>query len=782
MRLHIAQYSLKVCTLFFLALLFCSSQPTTIAEEKLTNLSSEYGFRKLEIFKLTKRSSNMLAGDLNNDGLTDLVLIDNSHSRIDLLQQRRNKPTAKEAASNDVNQITDDWRFKHRKIPVDREITSMILGDFNNDQRIDIAYLAKPDRLVIRYQPENEKEGWKKKITRRLPETAQAQWSISAGDMNADGKTDLAILGQKVTYLLKQQADGSISLPEKILNTTPRIGLLQLKDFNGNGRIDMGYISRSEGNQEFCVRLQSPQGKFGPELQFKIGKPRGISFENIDQQPGTEILTVESRTNRVKVFQMKPPVKDHSKFSGRLTLYGFGQSASRQKRDLALGDFNGDGLTDAVVTDPSAAQVILFQQQTGTGLGLGKTFPGLSGVHTVRAADFNGDGRAELMVVSGKEKVLALSELKEGRLTFPQTISTSSEPLAIDLADINKDGKQDIIMLLKDKKSGSSKKSLLVSKQWQGNNQWKETPLTKEPLSLNGKPERLVCFDVNRDGKLDYLIFLSLGRGQQLFITHKDGKIEEVKEKGGIGLGKIEFGAFSQGKLDQPVIMVSQKSFTRNVKLNDKQQWQVIDQYNASESKSKLAGSATINLDGKPGNEIVLIDTGIKKLRILKKENKQYQPWQEVELGSFPYTFNRVVDLNGDGKEDLLLFGRNTFAVLYAGNPLPQLKEIASFESKIKKTYFADIAAGDINGDGQTDLAVIDTRSHYIELLNVSPKKELRHALHFKVFQEKGFRGGTSGGSEPRETLIQDITGDGRKDLILLIHDRVIIYPQDDGK
>jgi hypothetical protein len=32
-----------------------------------------------------------------------------------------------------------------------------------------------------------------------------------------------------------------------------------------------------------------------------------------------------------------------------------------------------------------------------------------------------------------------------------------------------------------------------------------------------------------------------------------------------------------------------------------------------------------------------------------------------------------------------------------------------------------------------------------------------------------------------RESLIADVTGDGRKDLILLSHDRVLLYPQDDG-
>ena len=41
---------------------------------------------------------------------------------------------------------------------------------------------------------------------------------------------------------------------------------------------------------------------------------------------------------------------------------------------------------------------------------------------------------------------------------------------------------------------------------------------------------------------------------------------------------------------------------------------------------------------------------------------------------------------------------------------------------------------------------------------------------------------GHEGGTEPRESAIADVTGDGRADLILLVHDRVLVYPQDDGK
>ena len=52
--------------------------------------------------------------------------------------------------------------------------------------------------------------------------------------------------------------------------------------------------------------------------------------------------------------------------------------------------------------------------------------------------------------------------------------------------------------------------------------------------------------------------------------------------------------------------------------------------------------------------------------------------------------------------------------------------------------------------------------------------------MRFKIFEQKKFRDHeTAGNIEPREMKIADVTGDGKNDLVMLIHDRIIIYPQD---
>ena len=40
------------------------------------------------------------------------------------------------------------------------------------------------------------------------------------------------------------------------------------------------------------------------------------------------------------------------------------------------------------------------------------------------------------------------------------------------------------------------------------------------------------------------------------------------------------------------------------------------------------------------------------------------------------------------------------------------------------------------------------------------------------------YQGQEGAAREPREVLVADVTDDGRPDLVLLVHDRLLVYPQ----
>ena len=750
-------------------------------------LAEQYGFKPIEAFKLSQRSANLLTGDLNHDGLTDVLLVDNSKSRLDLLIQRKAAPATRErkAGATDVNIVEDHWRFEHVKLAVDQEVSAVALGDFNGDGRTDIVYFGSPDQLVIRFQP--EAGTWTQKKQQRVPDAAPSQWFMAAGDLDSNGLDDLAILGKHETILFMQTAKGVLAEPKKLMNTSDKLGLAQIADLDGDGRNDLCYLAGEGLTRSLGTRLQLAEGQLGPEYIFDLERPRAVSLRDIDGKPGHEILAIDSRTGRIKLLNVERRKPAENDLPERLIQFGFGKQGSGRDRDLTAADLDGDGLIDLAVTDPDASRVLIFRQRAGSGLDLGSPFPGLSGVDQIRAADFDGNGKAEVVIHSGPEKTLGLSRLDDGRLTFPESLPIEADSIGLELTDLDGDRRPEIVFLAKTKKDRGSEYSLQALKR-AANGEWQPHSFdgkTAIPLELKGTPEKLVQGDFTGDERSEFLVFQGTSKPPQLFGLSDEGVPTEIVVSGNLGLGAVSPGAISFVTLgDKKGVLVAQDNFARFMVLGDNRRWQVVEQFNAGESNSKIVGATTIELDGQPGAEIALVDAGVKKLRVLRRGETGYSQWKEIDIGDFPFKALKVADFNGDKRDDLLLFGADKFAVLYAGAAAPALKELASFESQLEKIYPTDVLAGDVNGDGKTDLVLTDTRSHFIEVLQYRADSGLKHALYFRVFEQKSFRNEDEAGgdSEPREAQIADVTGDGLPDLLLLIHDRLLLYPQDDGR
>ena len=778
--------------------LLSNPSPVPAAKPKTStppDLGQYYGFKQVEVFKLEPRSSNLLTGDFNNDGLTDLALFDNGHARIDLLLQRRHpEEAASDSGPSNVNDVKGDWRFEHKTIAVDKQLASMVVGDFNGDGRTDIACFGAPDRLLIYFQPASGE--WNKRTTMRVPDVAPQQWNMAAGDLNGDGKDDLVILGRQQTYIFLQNAKGGLSAPTTLMNTSEKLSLAQIADIDGDGRKDLCYLAGESQDRMFCARLQDASGRLGAELQYEVERPRSVAYARITGGPAQEVLTIDGQTGRLRILQMKHPTGASDEPPSRLVQTGFGRQESDSNRDFALGDVDGDGLTDLVVTDPDGAGIILFRQRKGEGLDPGQTFPSFAGDVQVRIAPLGKGGEKQVVVLSTKEKSIGVSSFKNGRLTFPEALPIpDDEPLLLEVADLNGDKQPEILFVSRVRQARSSDYVLHALERTK-EGKWRPYMFgpAKTPqiaIDISSTPTALTRFDPKGDGRPSFLLFQGTDHSPLVLSNKADGSLAALPGDGGMRLGSVGAGAVfmtTENAADPashkkvPTILVAQENFARKLQPGSDQEWRVVDQYNAAEPSAKIVGSAIIDLDGKADREVVLVDTGIRKIRVLRREGDLFRPWKEIELGSFPYEALRVTDLNGDGRDDLLLIGRGRFAVVYAGQSVPTLTEVATYESKLKKTFFSDVVAGDLNGDGKPDLAMTDTESHYIEILNLDAKHKPHHVFHFKVFEEKSFEGGREGGTEPRESAIADVTGDGRADLILLSHDRVLVYPQDDGK
>ncbi|HQX51006.1 MAG TPA: VCBS repeat-containing protein [Planctomycetaceae bacterium] len=752
--------------------------------EKSNELAQFYGFSGIELFKVEPRAFNLQAGDFTGDGLTDVMVIDNRGSCLRVLAQRSQPDQNAAKLGGKANDLSSDWRFDIRAISVDNSLAGMSVGDFNGDNRLDVACIGTPDQLIIRYQPAPGELEWTQKWTTRLPGIEPVAWMIAAGDINSDHRDDIVVLGKNVTYVIPQNERGEMDTPQPLINTSPQLSMVQVADLNGDGRNDICYLANEGTTRGLCARLQTNDSRLGPEMRFGLQQPRSVTLANVDQKPGHEVVTVESRTGRIQISSLQPAELKDGTIPSRLLQYGIGPSGANRDRGVAIGDVDGDKLTDVVVTDAEQAQLLLYRQNGIDGLGMAETFPSLLGVTDIAAADLEGNGVLDLVLLSGKEGVVAISHFENGRILFPETILKKPDGSELAAIDVLKTGEASEIIVALTSGSGSSTKLVFQRLLRSDAGEWLAA-IDDEKIELIGavgsRGVRLVKMDVNSDGRTD-LLSVPTGTskaGVQILLQKEDGSLEVAQEK-----SRLDLGVSSAGRtfVNKDRLLVARDSFARSLSFGANG-WKVEDQFNAGESSANLEGVAALDLDQEPGDEIVLVDTGVHKLRIMRQQDGVYRPWKEVDLGAMQFSSTLVADFNGDGRSDLLLVGAQHFSVLYSGMSNSEMQELATFESEREKSYPTDVIVGDINGDGQVDLTVIDTSIDGVEILNFDAAAGLREATHFRVFEEKRLVSSDSDrGTEPREGLVADVTSDGRMDLILLCHDRLILYPQDSGE
>jgi hypothetical protein len=228
-------------------------------------------------------------------------------------------------------------------------------------------------------------------------------------------------------------------------------------------------------------------------------------------------------------------------------------------------------------------------------------------------------------------------------------------------------------------------------------------------------------------------------------------------------------------------LLVAQGTYAREVSLDKTGQWSVADQFNAGRSSAQIIGAAAIDTNGDKEAEVVLLDKTTKTLLFLDKKEGVFRPGGSLSIGPIEFQGMHVADLDGDGQDDLLLAGSDRFGVILTGRKGQRFKALAGYEPTRKDAVFADLTSGDLNGDGTIDLVLTDTSEHFVEI--VATRKhgtELNRALSFKIFERKSFRDADHL-VEPRDLAVGDVNGDGRTDLVLLVHDRVLVYRQDPG-
>ena len=744
-------------------------------------LADYFGFLPLEVYKLDSRISNLIVRDLDGDKADDIAVINNARSRIDLLLTTK-KPGEPDAAParDEVNATPNDRRMRPGNVPVNREVVSLQAGDFNGDGRPDLAYYGTPAGIEILYNQGDGRFGDARKIN--TGEAIEASGALSVGDLDRDGRDDLALITKDEILLIYQREKGKLSEIERLPHTLGNPRMVKVVDLDGDGIADLAMLDGGV-DDPIRVRFGSDKGKHGPEARFFVEPLRAYTFGQVDAKAGAEVLTIENQTGRTRVLTLG--TVDDEAARGRLGFYPL-PSGGEQGRSLDLGDLDGDGLADVVATDPTRAQFVVHRQSGRSGLGEGKTYPGLVGGGPIKLADLDGDGKAEVYVVSEKEKQLGRSVFQDGRLTFPVPLPTTGDPVALAVADLDGDKTPEILYVTYDGPKGAGGKDVFTLRALAREKSGTFVPFRWGPSDsvplpgLGGIPPAITAVDVNRDGLPDLLVFDVYG--PPTLLIGRPGE-PPTPAAGGLGpLAGVTPAGLSVAKMDgQQALIVAQQTFARKLLLDKGGHWAVQDQFDSGRTSAKVGGAAVIDTDGDGVPEIALLDRVSKSILFLAKKDGTYAPSGTLSVGPFDdFRGMHVADLDGDGRDDLLLAGTSRFGVVLTGQKGLRLKTLAGYESPRREARFGDLIVGDLNGDGQADVTLIDVFEHFVEIATFDPKKsDLATAFSFKVFERKSRR---TPELEPRDMALGDVDGDGRTDLILIAHDRVLVYRQDPGK
>jgi uncharacterized protein (TIGR03437 family) len=270
--------------------------------------------------------------------------------------------------------------------------------------------------------------------------------ALVLGDFNADGKLDLALLGDtgndtaSVTIALGN-GDGSFQSPTNIA-APPGSNAFAIGDFNHDGKLDLAVLSsQTEGaaTDGVAIFLGNGDGTFKAGKSYTVG-PYAMSIAVGD-------FNGDGKPDLVIANNGTPAKKGQDANIALLIGLGDGTFATPVTIPLTAGpgknpfavvtaDFNRDGKPDLAVTMGNGAGggvMILLGRGDGT-FQPPAFYSGPSG--SITAADLNGDGILDLIFGSGYS-------LGNGDGTFKSLISTPGlSPFVV--ADLNHDGKLDL--------------------------------------------------------------------------------------------------------------------------------------------------------------------------------------------------------------------------------------------------------------------------------------------------------------------------------------------------
>ncbi len=325
--------------------------------------------------------------------------------------------------------------------------------------------------------------------------------SVVAADVNGDGKPDLICANavDNTLTVLTNNGNGTFTLSATlVVGRAPRF--IAVADVDGDGTPDL--ISANILDNNLTVLTNTGSGTFSLSSSPRVGAwPLAVLAADVNGDGKLDLISANLDGNSLTVLT--------NNGDGTFTL-----SATIGLEDgpisVVAADVNMDGKLDLICANnlhPNGTPANTLTVLTNNGRGT-FTFSAELVVAgqpaSVVAADVNGDGRPDLVCANyelpdgtSANTLTVLTNMGNGAFTFSVTLEVGENPAAVVAADFNGDGWLDLISA--DSGNGSGKTLTVLT-----NNQHGEFSLSAKP-DVGLGPQSVAVADVNGDGKLDLI-------------------------------------------------------------------------------------------------------------------------------------------------------------------------------------------------------------------------------------------------------------------------------------